>query len=98
MSLTQWFRDFVGEERPSPPEILSAAEAVERAREYALTNGHPFRPPADVTLKRLQLKVESNATGRRWVYTFALGTSRPVPFVDVDAQTGEVLAWRSLPR
>ena len=98
MSFADWWRGWLGEGRPKPPAILTEAEATERVRTYASANGHHLEEPAGIQLKRQLRNPESPQAGYRYVYVLALGTKRPVPFVDVDASDGTVLAWRSLPR
>jgi hypothetical protein len=74
------------------------AEAIERVRQYAEANGRGFYEPVSVRLERRPLEPRKPKAGFRFVYVMALGTCRPMPFVEVDASDGKVLAWRSLPR
>lgn len=98
MSLADWWRGWLGEDDPEPPAILTKAQAVERVRVYAETNGLRFGEPTNIELKKQLRNRKEPQAGHRYVYTMALRTSRPMPFVDVDASDGTVLAWRTLPR
>jgi hypothetical protein len=84
--------------RDYPEHMLTEAEAIERVRQYAEANGRRFHEPISVHLERRVLEPGNRKAGFRIVYVMALGTYRPVPFVEVDASDGKVLAWRSLPR
>jgi hypothetical protein len=84
--------------RDHPEHMLSEAEAIECVRQYAEANGRDFREPLDVRLERRLLEPGNRKAGFRVVYVMALGTWRPMPFVEVDASDGKVLAWRSLSR
>lgn len=85
----------MGEPSPQPPAILTKEQAVERVKAYAAANGLAYRDALDIHLHRQPRDQSDRKAGYRYVYTMALGTSRPVPFVDVDAADGAVLAWRS---
>jgi hypothetical protein len=98
MGLKAWLRDLLGESRPKPPEILSEREVIERVREYAATRGYESDQPTVISLERHAVDPANEEAGRRWVYIVAVGENRPVPFADVDAKDGSLIAWRSLPR
>ena len=98
MSLRSWWQSWLGEDRPVPPAILTEAEAIERVRAYAAEHGYQFKQPMNLKLKRQLRDHQHPENGSRYVYLMALGTDRPMPFVEVDATDGTVLAWRSLPR
>lgn len=82
---------------PFPEPTLTKAEAVERVRTYAEANRKRFNEPLEV---RQQWGIEGTGDARRRfpVYVVVIGGYRPMPMVEVDALTGEIRAWRSLPR
>jgi hypothetical protein len=84
--------------RDYPEHMLTKAEAIERVRQYAEANGRMFLEPSDVCIERRLINREDRKAGFRHVFVIALGTSIPVPYVEVDAVSGEILAWRSLSR
>ncbi|WP_158823690.1 hypothetical protein [Granulicella sp. S156] len=84
--------------RDHPEHMLTEAEAIERVRQYAEANGRGFREPVSIRLEWRALEPGNRKAGFRLVYVIALGTLRPVPFVEVDVIDGKVLAWRSLSR
>jgi hypothetical protein len=81
-----------------PEHMLTEAEAIERVRQYAEANRRRFHEPISIHLARRPLEPGKPKAGFRFVYVMALGTYRPIPFVEVDASDGKVLAWRSLPQ
>lgn len=78
--------------------MLTESEAIERVRQYAEANGRDFREPVSIRQEWRALEPGNRKAGFRLVYVMALGTVIPVPFVEVDAVDGTVLAWRSLSR
>jgi hypothetical protein len=84
--------------RNHPEHMLTAAEAIECVRQYAEANGRDFREPLDVRLEWRALEPGNRKAGSHLVYVIPLGTSIPIPFVEVDASDGKVIAWRSLSR
>jgi hypothetical protein len=84
--------------RDYPEHMLTKAEAIECVRLYAESNGRRFLEPSDICIERRLTNREDRTAGFRHVFVIALGTSRPVPYVEVDAVSGKVLAWRSLSR
>ena len=93
-----WWRGWIGEDWPEPPAILTEAEATERVRAYAEANGYTFHEPIEVRRERRPVDAGDAKSGQRFVYVMALGTNIPMPFVEVDATDGTVIAWRSLSR
>jgi hypothetical protein len=84
--------------RNYPEPMLTEAEAIERVRQYAEANGCDFGEPLSVRLEWRALEPGNWKAGSHLVYVIPLGTSIPIPFVEVDASDGKVLAWRSLSR
>ena len=78
--------------------MLTENEAIECVRQYAEANGRGFSKSSDVRLEGRLLDPENRKAGSRYVYVISLGTSIPVPSVEVDAVEGRVLLWRSLSR
>lgn len=79
--------------------VISEAEAIARVREYAKANGRKFQEPSDIKLQHRQTAgSQENQITKRPVYSMTIGTSRPMPVVDIDAIDGTVLEWRTLPR
>jgi hypothetical protein len=79
--------------------MLTEAEAIERARAYAEANGHDFPRAVDVRLERRRMQDGTGPkAGFQFVYVLVLGTTIPMPRVEVDAIEGKVLAWRRPPR
>lgn len=95
MSLKTWLRSWWGEDMTP---AISQEEAIARARRYAEEHGHPFYPPRNVHLERWPVDTGNANVGPRLVWSMALGTRRPMPFVEVDAVDGSVVAWRQGPR
>ncbi|MBE7180408.1 MAG: hypothetical protein INR71_04210 [Terriglobus roseus] len=74
--------------------MISKADAVERVRQYAAANGLRFSEPVGIRTESRPRDLQRPQSGKRTVYTMALGTTIPMPFVEVDAVDGTVLAWR----
>ncbi len=91
MKLAELWRSW--QTRGYPEHMLTKAEAIERVRQYAEANGRDFRDPFSVHIERRMLDPENRKAGFRFVYALWLGTDIPMPIVEVDAITGEVLRW-----
>ena len=95
MSLKTRFQSLMGEDIVP---VLSREEAIERAAQYAEANGHRFSRACNVHMAWHVAKPLVSADRKRLVWSMALGTSRPIAFVDVDATDGTIVAWRQGPR
>jgi hypothetical protein len=76
--------------RDCPEHMLTKAEAIEHVRQYAEANGRRSDEPVSIHVERRALDPTNRKAGFRLVYVMALGTYRPVPFVEVDAVDGKV--------
>ena len=94
----RWWYELIGEYRPSPPAILSETEAVERIRAYASAHNQRFADPRFLGLRRKYVNSDDLKFGARGAYFYALATTRPATFVEVDAEDGTILTWRRGPR
>ena len=95
MSLAGWWRSWWGDDVTA---VISESEAIECARRHAQANHLGFGEPVHVQIEKRWIDERDPAKGRRVVYVLALGSNRPMPFVDVDGTNGAVLAWRTLSR
>jgi hypothetical protein len=91
VSLGTWLKGWWGEDMVP---AISREEAVERVRQFAELHGLRFDRPGNVHLIRQPTDTSNPEAGLRLVWTMALGTRRPMPFVEVDATDGTVVAWR----
>lgn len=81
-------------------QVISKEEAIAKVREYAAANGLRFEEPGGVKLRLDEMKNagDDGKPAERYVYHMYVGVRKGAPKVEVDAITGVVLAWRSLPR
>jgi hypothetical protein len=81
-------------------KVISKEEAVAHARAYAEANGWRFSNPRDVTLSLATIGGEemTEKPAERYVYRMTIGDWRPPCIVEVDANDGTVLRWRTFPR
>ena len=84
--------------RDHPENMLTEAEATEHVRRYAEAHQLDFLPPISIHLERREMKPGERDSGFRFLYIMVLGTRIPMPTAEVDAVTGEVVRWRTLPR
>ena len=80
--------------RGYPENMITEVEAIDRARQYAEANERTFHKPIEVLLEQRPVDPGNRNAGFRHVYVITLGTSIPMPRVEVNAVSGEVLAWR----
>jgi hypothetical protein len=81
-----------------PEHMLTKAEATERVRQYAEAHQLEFLKPVSIQLERRELKPGDRKAGFHLVYVMTLGTTIPMPKVEVDASDGTVIMWRSFSR
>ncbi len=74
--------------------MLTEAEAIERVRQYAEANGRTFYKPVNVRVERRESEPGNRKAGFRFAYVMVLGTTIPMPTVEVDSADGRILAWR----
>ena len=82
--------------RGYPEHMLTEAEAIERVRQYAEANGRSFYEAGECS--RGEAGIRSQETGRRasaLLYVMVLGTTIPMPTVEVDSTDGRVLCVAS---
>ena len=79
-----------------PGDLISEAKAIELVRQYASAHGHLFGTSRGVHLEQRPLDRSNPRAGKRTFYVLALGTTKPIPFVEVDAIDNDntVVAWR----
>ena len=62
--------------------------------QYASAHGEVFGTPRGVHIEQRSVNTTNPGAGKRTVYIMALGTTKPISFVEADAVRGAVVAWR----